>query len=62
MRIIELKIFPFPVRLHSGYGKFIFVIISTFFATFKNVVHRLEPGETPSNSSSQQALSYAQRS
>ena len=28
MRIIKLKIFPVPVRLHSGYGKMIFVIIS----------------------------------
>ena len=28
MRIIKLKIFPVPVRLHSGYGKLIFVIIS----------------------------------
>ena len=25
-------------------------IISSFFAKFKNAVHRLEPGETPSNS------------
>ena len=48
MRIIKLKVFPVPVRLHSGYGKLIFVIISPFFAKFKNVVHSLEPGETPS--------------
>ena len=54
MRIIKLKIFLVPVRLLSGYGKLIFVIISPFFAIFKNVVHRLEPGETPSY--------YAQRS
>jgi len=33
------------VRLHSRYGKLIFVIISPFFAIFKNVVHSLEPGE-----------------
>ena len=40
MRIIKLKIFPVPVRLHSGYGKLIvFVIISPFFAIFKNVEH-----------------------
>ena len=32
MRSIKLKLFPVPVRLHSGYGKFIFVIISPFFA------------------------------
>ena len=37
MRIIKLKVFPVPVRLHSGYGKWIFVIISPFFAIFKNV-------------------------
>ena len=62
MRIIKLKIFPVPVRLHFGYGKLIFVIISPFFAIFKNVVHILEPAETPSNSASHQALNYAQRS
>ena len=39
MRIIKLKIFPVPVRLHLGYGKLIFVIISPFIAIFKNVVH-----------------------
>ena len=49
MRIIKLKIFPVPVRLHSSYGKLIFVIMSPCFAIFKNVVHSLEPGETPSN-------------
>ena len=42
MRIIKLKIFPVPVRLHSGYGKLIFIIISPFFAIFKNVVQSLE--------------------
>ena len=56
--LLKLKIFPVPVRLHSGYmyGKFIFVIISPFFAIFKNAVHSLEPGETPSYSASHQAL------
>ena len=58
MRIIKLKIFPVPVRLHSGYGKLIFVIISPFFAIFKNGVHSLER-ETPSNSASHQAPNYA---
>ena len=29
---------------------------------FKNDVHRLEPGETPSNSASHQAPNYVQRS
>ena len=63
MRIIELKIVPVPVRLHFGYGiKLIFVIISPFFAIFKNVVHTLEPGETPSYSASYQTPYYAQRS
>ena len=62
MRIIKLKIFPVPMRLHSGYGKLIFVIISPFFEIFKNVVHSLEPGETPSNSASHRAPSYVQRS
>ena len=62
MRIIKLKIFPVPVRLHSGSGKFIIVIISPFFAIFKNVVHSLESGETPSNSASHKAPNYAQRS
>ena len=62
MRITKLNIFPVPVRLHYGYGKLIFVIISTFFAIFKNVVHSLEPGETPSNSASHQVPNYAQRS
>ena len=58
----KLKIFPVPVRLHSGYGKLIFVIISPFFTIFKNIVHSLEPGETPSNSASNQAQNYVQRS
>ena len=62
MRIINLKIFPVPVQLHSGYGKLICVIISPLFAIFKNVVHSLEPGETPSYSESHQAPNFAQRS
>ena len=40
----------------------LFDIISSFFAKFKNAVHRLEPCETPSNSASHQALSCVQRS
>ena len=62
MRIIKLKIFPVPMRLLSGSGKFNFVVISPFFAIFKNGVHSLEPGETPSNSASHLAPNYAQRS
>jgi len=34
---------PVPVNLN-------FVVISPFFAIFKNVVHGMEPGETPSSS------------
>ena len=64
MRIIKLKLFPVSVRLQPGYGKLIFVIISPFFAIFKNVVHvhSLEPGETPSYSASHQAPNYVQPS
>ena len=62
MRIIKLKKFAVPVRLHSSYGKLIFVIISQFVAIFKNVVHSLEPGETLSYSASHQTSNYAQRS
>ena len=62
MRLIKLKLFPVPVRLHSGSGKLIFVVISPYFAIFKKVVHSLEPGEMPSNSASHQAQNYAQRS
>ena len=49
MRIIKLKIFPVPVRLHSGYGKLIFLIISPFFAIFKNVTRRLTRLQTMHN-------------
>ena len=62
MRIIELELFPVPVRLHSDTGKMNLAIISLYFAIFKNVVHSLEPGETPSNSASHQAPDYVQRS
>ena len=33
-----------------------------YFAIFKNIVHSLEPGETPSNSVSHQTPKYVQRS
>ena len=62
MSIIKLKIFPVPVRLHSGSGKLIFVIISPCVAIFKNVVHSLEPCETPSYSAPHQAPNYAHHS
>ena len=54
MLIIKLNLFPVLARY-----RFIF---SPRFAIFKNVVHNLEPGETPSNSASHQVQNYAQRS
>ena len=42
------------------YGKLTFVIISPFFAIFKNVVHSLELSETSSYSASHQTPNYAQ--
>ena len=62
MRIIKLNFFLVPVRLHSGSGKLIFRRYFTQFFIFKNVVHSLEPVETPSYSASHQAPNYAQRS
>ena len=54
------------LRLHCGCVavpiNWFFDIISSCFAKFKNVVHSLEPGETPSYSASHQAPNYAQRS
>jgi len=45
------------------YGYTVLVIIKlTKVAKFKNVVHSLEPGETPNNSASHQASNYVQRS
>ena len=38
-----------------------FYIISSCLAKFKNVVHSLKPGETPSYSASHQAPDYVQR-
>ena len=61
MHIIKLNSFPVPVRLHSGSGKLNFVLISHCIAIFKNVVHSLEPCETPSYSASHQAPNYVQR-
>ena len=60
--LIELTKFAVALRLRCGSCKLIFVIISSFFAKFKNVVHSLEPGETPRNSASHQAPDYVQRS
>ena len=38
-----------------------FALFRHFFSKFKNVVHSLVPGETPSNSASHQTPSYVQR-
>ena len=59
--IIKLTKNPVPLRMRCGSGKFNCVIIPLCFAIFKNVVYRLEPGETPSYSASQQASNYVQR-
>ena len=59
LRMIKLKLFPVPERLHSGSGKLKFRRNFTIFAIFKNIVHSLEPGETPSYSASYQAPNYA---
>ena len=53
--LIKLTKFAVALRLRCGSCKLFFDIISSFFAKFKNVVHSLEPGETPSNSASHQA-------
>ena len=60
--LVLFKLTKVAVALRCGSCKLIFDIISSFFAKFKNVVHSLEPGETPSNSASHQAPKYVQRS
>ena len=37
----QLTVFPLLVRLRCGFGQLIFVIISSCFMIFKNVVHNL---------------------
>jgi len=50
------------LRFHCGFVavpvNWNFVVISPCFAIFKNVVHSLEPGKTPSYSASHQASNY----
>ena len=58
--LIKLTKFAVALRLRWGSCKLIFYIISSFFANLKNVVHSLEPGETPSNSASHQAQNNVQ--
>ena len=60
--IIKLTNFRDTVRLCCGSCKLNFVIILSYFAIFKNVVHGLMPGEMPSHSASHQAPNYVQRS
>ena len=58
--LIKLTTFTVALRLRCGSCKMFFYIISTFFVKFRNIVHSLEPGETPSNSASHQAPNYVQ--
>jgi len=50
------------VRFRCGCGNLILVFISSCFAIFKNFVHSLKPGETPSYYAFNQAPNYVQRS
>ena len=61
--LIKLTKFAAALRLRCldrNPVNWIFDIISSLFAKFTNVVHSLEPGETPSNSASHQAPNYVQ--
>ena len=60
--IIKITKFAVRVRFRCGCGEFTFCLYFIIFAMYKNVVHSLEPGETPSNSTSHQAPDYEQRS
>ena len=60
--LIKLTKNAVPLRFRCGSCKLNCVVISLCFAIFNNVVHWLEPGETPSNSASHQAPDYVQRS
>ena len=68
--IIKLTKFAVAMRFRCGCSKLTFCLYFIIFAMFKNVVHSLEPGETPSysashqapNSASHQAPNYVQRS
>ena len=52
--LFKLTNFAVSVRFRCGCGILTFCLYFIMFAMFKNVVHSLEPGETPSN--------YVQRS
>ena len=60
--IIKLSKYSVPLRFRCGCGKLKYVVILPCFAIFKNVVHSLESGETPSYSASHQAPNYVQHS
>ena len=62
--LVIIKLTKFAVR--CGFVvvpvNWTFVVISPWFAIFKNAEHRLKPGETPRYPASHQAINYAQRS
>ena len=60
--IIKLTKNPVSFRFRCGFGKLKFCSYFIMFSIFKNVVHSLKPGETPSYSASHQAPNYVQRS
>ena len=64
--IIKLTKFAVALRLRCGCVavplNWFFDIISSFVVTFKNIVHSLEPSETPSYSASHLAPNYVQHS
>ena len=49
-------------RFRSGNGKLKFRRYFTMLCNIENVVHSLEPGESPSNSASHNAPNYVQHS
>ena len=50
--IFKYTEFAVAVRFRCGWGQFNFCLYFIIFAMLKNVVHSLEPGETPSYSAS----------
>ena len=60
--VIEFTKYSVPVRFRCGCGKLTFYLYFIICAIFKNVVHSLEPGETPIYSASHKAPNFMQRS
>ena len=60
--LIKLAKFSVSLQFRCGCIKSTFCLYFIIFAIFKNTVHSLEPGETPSNSASPQAPNFVQRS